>query len=92
MWSRPWPAARNVVEEVHKKMSRTTVRYIQMPRLKSLLTSCRRARLRCQPAVTEPRPRVQDQERKLDNRPAASPKKERPARNAPPKKGLPFVE
>lgn len=73
-------------------MSRTTVRYIQMPRLKSLLTSCRRAKFRCLPAVTEARPRREDQDRRFDKRPAVSPQKQRPAKNAGPKKELPYIE
>jgi len=37
-------------------MSRTTVGYIQLPRLKSLLTSCRRSKVRCQPLIARSKP------------------------------------
>ncbi len=60
-------------------MSRTTVRYIQMPMLKSFLTSCRRTKARCETLIVRNRPRRREELRPFAKEAAASPKKEVPA-------------
>lgn len=57
-------------------MSRTTVHYIQMPKIKSSLTSCRRAKARCQPVAPHMKVKVREWNLAPTRRPAAPPQKE----------------
>jgi hypothetical protein len=56
---------------VKRIMSRTTVHYIQLPKLKSLLTSCRRAKARCETLLFKTKPRRRDEEKRFNKEPPA---------------------
>jgi hypothetical protein len=72
-------------------MSRTTVRYIQLSKLKSLLTSRRRAKVRFQPVTAQPRAG-----RRFSfpvfRRPTPSPQKESPTQPSEPGQNVPETD
>jgi hypothetical protein len=75
-----WPV-RDTAPGGRRKMSRTTVGYIRLSKLKSLLTSRRRAKVRCQPVAAQPRTGRQGRF-SIFRRPTPSPQKERPLQPA----------
>ncbi len=70
-------------------MSRTTVGYIRLPKLKSFLTSCRTAKARCKTLLFKTKPRRRDEEKRFAKGQGLASQKETPAPAAGPEPATP---